>query len=247
LKKPAILIIVVLLSVLLSACDIIRELRHPQGEATIEATPMGTETTVHGIVVENIQGIAFDGNNEIILETEAGPITVLVMESGFVTEDMRDKVCNKNQIANEVAMTLQAGDEIEVFGLLRTDGVLAVCGDTRFTITVLNTQAANPEATPTGTETTVQGTVVENIQGIAYDGNNEIILETEAGPITVLVMESGFVTEDMRDKVCNKNPIANEVAMTLQPGHEIEVFGLLRTDGVLAVCSDPRFTITLLN
>jgi hypothetical protein len=99
---------------------------------------MGTETTVRGTVVENIQGIAFDGNNEIILDTETGQVTVLVMESGFVPEDMRDQVCNKNQVANEVAMTLQPGDEIEVFGELRADGVVAVCSDTRFTITVLN-------------------------------------------------------------------------------------------------------------
>jgi hypothetical protein len=216
-------------------------------EVTAEATEAGTETTVQGTVVEVIYGIAFDGNNTITLDTEDGQITVLVMEGGMVPAEMRDQVCDKNLAANDVANELQAGDEIEVFGLLREDGVLAVCSDERFTISILSQAEGTAEVTDTGVETTIRGTITEVIYGITFDASNEIKLETENGEITVLVMESGFVPEDMRDQVCNKNEVANEVLNTLQAGDEIEVFGLLRQDGLLAVCSDARFTITVLN
>jgi hypothetical protein len=255
-KKLATLILFVMLGAVLSACGTnANTTEEATPEVTAEATQTGTETTIRGTVVSFVLGIAFDGNNEITLETEDGQITVLTMEAGFGPVDVPSDVCNKNEAANEVAQGLQAGDEIEVFGLLREDGVLEVCSDARFTITVLSRAEATAEAseeamaesTETGTESTIRGTIVEVIFGIAFDGNNEIILDTEDGQVTVLVAEAGFVPLEEQANVCNKNQAANDTMQTLGAGDEIEVFGLLRDDGVLAVCSDERFTITVLN
>jgi hypothetical protein len=255
-KQLVSLITLVILGSLLAACGANANLTpeatvEATAEVTAEATETGTETTIRGTVLEFVLGIAFDGNNEITLDTEDGQITVLTMEAGFGPVDAQGEVCNKNEAANEIAQGLQAGDEIEVFGLLRDDGVVEVCSDPRFTITVLSqaegTEEVMAESTETGTETTIRGTITEVIFGIAFDGNNEIILDTEDGSVTVLVMESGFVPEDMRDQVCNKNEAANLTMQNLQAGDEIEVVGLLRDDGVLSICSDERFTITVLS
>ena len=214
-------------------------------EATAEATETGTETTVRGTVVENIQGIAFDGNNEITLETEDGQITVLVMESGFVPEDMRDLVCNKNQAANEVAMNLQAGDEIEVFGLLREDGVLAVCGDARFTLTVLSqverTQEANIAERP------ISGTVVENNHGCEVDATCYLLVDTESEGQWRIVYGTGERLPVEGQVLCNVTSEYTQAAWEVEVGAEIEVFGRVRAENEIGLCYEGEYTLVVNN
>ena len=190
------------------------------------------ETIIRGTVIENIQGVAFDANNELILETETSEeIHVLVMEGGLVTPEMAAQQCNQNQAANEATWELAAGDEVEVFGRFVAAGGIEVCSDERYTINLVE-------------EVMLPGTVVEIIQGVAADGNNELILKTDIGEVRVLVTQGGHLLPEMAARQCNKNQAANDALLQLKVGDVVEVFGRVVAEGEIEVCSDERYTIS---
>ncbi|MBC8170543.1 MAG: hypothetical protein H7X77_02685, partial [Anaerolineae bacterium] len=113
------------------------------------------EATVRGTVIQNIQGVAVDAHNELLLATEAGTVQVLVMEGGHVIPEMAAQQCNKNQAANEASWNLKPGDVVEVFGRVVAEGEMEVCSDVRYSVTLL--------------ETTIRGEFVGNIQDVVDD------------------------------------------------------------------------------
>jgi hypothetical protein len=239
------LISVVILGSLLAACGA-NTTATPEAteEATAEATDTGTETTVRGTVVEFVLGIAFDGNNEITLETEDGQITVLTMEAGFVPVEMRDQVCDKNPEANEIAQGLQAGDEIEVFGLLRDDGVLAVCSDPRFTITVLS-QVERTEEAEVFAERPISGTVVENNKGCEVDATCYLLIETESEGQWRVVYGTGERLASAGEELCNATSEYTQAAWDVEVGAEIEAFGRLRGENEIGLCYEGAYTLVV--
>lgn len=243
-KQLVSLIVLLMLSLALSACGSNAQEAEITPEATGEATELGTESTIRGTISEVIFGIAFDGNNEIVLDTEDGQVRVLVMEAGFVPEDMRDQVCNKNQAANDVMNTLGAGDEIEVFGLLREDGVLAVCGDERFTITVLS-QVERTEEAGVFAERPIMGTVLENNHSCEVDATCYLLIETESEGQWTVVYGTGERLPMEGQELCNVTSEYTQLAWEVEVGATIEAFGRVRGENEIGLCYEGEYTLVV--
>lgn len=189
------------------------------------------ETGYRGTVVENIQGVAFDANNELIIATDRGEVRVLVMEGGLVPPEMAAEQCNQNPAANEVTWELEAGDRVEVFGRFVAEGEIEVCSDERYTITRFE-------------EITLVGSVVDIFEGVNVDATNTMLLKTDAGEVWVLTLDGGLVPPEFIPQQCTQNRAPNAVMLELKTGDEVEVFGRVLSEIAIEVCSDERYSIT---
>lgn len=247
-KKLVSLIVLMMLGAVLSACgtnaNATEEAAEITPEATAEATQAGTESTIRGTIAEVVFGIAFDANNEIILETEDGTVTVLVAEAGFVPVEEQANVCNKNQAAIDVMNTLGAGDEIEVFGLLREDGIVEVCSDERFSITVLS-QVERTEEAGVYAERPVSGRVIENNHGCEVDGICYLLVETADEGEWRVVYGTGERLATGGEALCNVTNEATQAAWEIEAGATIEAFGRVRGENEIGLCYEGAYTLVV--